>query len=122
MTKNPLEDDEQTSSEKPLRTISVCGMGKVQAQVDLVIVILGVQTEAESARVALDENNTKTQALKEDLEGTGIPEENMQTQRFQLTPKYSYDDESDTQTLVGYSVLNMIQCADKQPGFYWRTA
>lgn len=109
LTKNPLEVDAQNSSEEPLRTISVSGMGEVQAQPDLIIVSLGVQTETESARAALDENNTKTQALMEALDEAGIPEENIQTQRFQLTPKYSYDEASDTQKLVGYSVLNMVQ-------------
>jgi uncharacterized protein YggE len=104
----PVRVETQTG-EAPLRTISVSGMGEVQARPDIAIVRLGVQTQAESAQAALDENNTKAQALMDALDGAGIPSENIQTQRFRLTPDYNYDKESGRQTLIGYSVSNFIQ-------------
>jgi uncharacterized protein YggE len=108
-TNNQVEVKAQSSFEESVRTISVSGTGEIQTQPDLAIIDLGVTTEAESAQTALDENNTKTQALIDALDGAGIPEENIQTQTFQLSPNTSYDNESDSQTLMGYSVSNIIQ-------------
>jgi uncharacterized protein YggE len=105
---SPIPVEAQTR-EAPLRTISVSGKGEVQAQPDIAMLRLGVQTQAESAQSALDENNAKTQALMDALDGVGIPSENIQTQRFRLIPDYNYEKESETQTLIGYSVSNFIQ-------------
>jgi uncharacterized protein YggE len=104
----PVRVEAQTG-DVPLRKISVSGMGEVQTQPDIAIIGLGVQTQAESAQSALDENNVKTQSLMDALDGAGIPSENIRTQSFQLIPKYNYDKESRTQTLIGYSVSNFIQ-------------
>lgn len=99
----------QSTNTESTRTISVSGSGEVQTQPDLAIIDVGVQTEDESAQSALDENNTRTEALMDALDGAGIPEENIQTTRFQLIPNYRYDNENDTQTLIGYSVSNIVQ-------------
>jgi uncharacterized protein YggE len=100
---------ESQSEDASLRTVTVSGQGEVQARPDLAIVNLGVQTESGSAQSATEENNVKVQALLEVLDDGNIPAENIRTRSFQLFPRYDYGNNKDTQTLIGYSVTNVIQ-------------
>lgn len=93
----------------PVRTVSVSGIGEVQAAPDRAVIQIGVETEAESAEAALEENNEKTAALLETLEDTGIPAVNIQTQRLNLNPVYDFDNTGGSRTLTGYRVSNIVE-------------
>jgi uncharacterized protein len=71
------------------RTITVSGMGEVNAQPDVAVVNLGVETQAESASAAISQNNEQMQSLIDAITAAGITEENIQTQVVRLSPQYA---------------------------------
>jgi len=103
----PLSQTQGQSTESTTRTVQVSGTGEVQVEPDSAVISLGVQTEADTARAALDENNTKVQALLDSLQKGGIPSKNIQTQALRLTPRYETKDNS--QTLAGYTATNIVE-------------
>jgi uncharacterized protein YggE len=105
-----LTPQRQVGSESPQRTIHVSGRGLVSARPDIALVRLGVQTDAEEADAALEENNRQMQALVDTLKAAGIPEEDIQTQTFRLTPRYEETPTSEGQReLVGYTATNIVE-------------
>jgi uncharacterized protein YggE len=103
----PLTQTQGQGTESTPRTVQVSGSGEVQAEPDSAVVRLGVQTDADTARAALDENNTKAQAVLDSLQKSGIPSKNIQTQAIRLTARY--ETQNDNQTLVGYTAMNIVQ-------------
>jgi uncharacterized protein YggE len=81
--------EEPPTTEDTPRTITVSGMGEINAQPDVAVVNLGVETQAESASEAIDQNNGQMQALIDALTAAGIAEENIQTQVVRLSPQYA---------------------------------
>ncbi|MGD2047855.1 MAG: SIMPL domain-containing protein [Chloroflexota bacterium] len=103
-----LQDEPEGDS--PQRTINVSGNGQVSAPPDITVVRLGVQTEAEEAATALEENNDQMQALIGVLEDADIPAEDIQTQVVQLFPRYEETPTVDGQPeLVGYTATNVVE-------------
>jgi len=93
------------------RVITVSGTGEATARPDQATVTLGVLTEATTAREALSANNTAMQAVFTQLEGLGIPEENIQTSNFSVSPQYPPyrpDGTSEPRRIIGYQVSNMV--------------
>jgi uncharacterized protein YggE len=99
----------------PTRQVSVTGIGEVTAQPDVAVVTLGVQTEADEAGAALDQNSQQTQALLDALSEAGIAEENIQTQVIQLQPQYAAPPPqptaqmTNTNELLGYLASNVVE-------------
>lgn len=104
---------DQTGDSEPLRTVSVSGQGQVDAQPDVAVVRMGVQTEAESAEQALRDNSSRMQALLDALRNAGISSEDIQTQTVQLQPRYEDQPQQQgqgaTRTLAGYVATNTVQ-------------
>jgi uncharacterized protein YggE len=94
-------------TETPMRTVQVSGTGMVQVQPDTAVVSLGVQTDADTARAALSQNNTNVQSLLSSLTKAGIASKDIQTQTLRLVPRY--ETKNNTQTLVGYTATNVVQ-------------
>jgi len=86
-------------------TIWVTGSGKASAQADEATVILGVETEKETASEASSSNAELMSAVINSLESLGLTEEDMRTVSYTIYPVYSKDD---YKTIVGYRVINMI--------------
>ena len=91
------------------RTFMLTGNEEVQSVTDMAVVWLGVQTEADTAKAAMDENNTKMQALVDSLKASGIKTEDIQTKRVSLYPQYQQDGTSNNRTLTGYTANNTVQ-------------
>lgn len=70
------------------RTVSVSGTGNVQAEPDMAVVVLGVQTEAATAREALTANNDQMDDLIAALRSAGIAQADIRTLSVQLYPRY----------------------------------
>lgn len=101
----------QTKDEVPVtRTISISGSGRVSAQPDVAVVMLGVQTEAEEASAALSQNNTRMQSLIDALRDADIASEDLQTRSIQLRPRYedSRPVEGEPQ-IIGYVATNTVE-------------
>ncbi len=102
------QTDEQVSTSG--RVITVTGQGKVQVQPDIATVGLGVQTEADTAEDALDENNVRMQDLISTTLESGVAEEDIQTQVLRLQPIYEQPSGDQQQpTLTGYRATNTVQ-------------
>ena len=87
-----------------VRQITVIGTGEAKATPDQATIQLGVQSEAPTAREALDANSTKMNALIEQLKQLGIAEKDIQTSNFSVSQAYSKEG---TPT-AGYQVNNSV--------------
>ena len=123
---NPLSAQEKDS--KLIPSITVVGTGKVNVKPDIVLVQVGVVSDAKLASEALTKNNKEMKALLELLRGKGIEDRDVQTTQFSVGPKYEYGQDDGNQPIqqapgfqgkafpvphqprmVGYEVTNMVQ-------------
>lgn len=113
MTGVPAETSTQFMAQEPeddeLRTVQVSGMGEGQVEPDTAVVLLGVETQDETAQAALEENNAGMQALIDTLVETGVPSENIQTRMIRLTPRYEFNETNNSTTLTGYTASNIVE-------------
>lgn len=99
------------NAEEP-RTVSVSGSGTVSAPPDEVVLRLGVETMADTARQAVSENSQQMAAVIDALREAGIPDENIQTQRVRLNAQYDTMRETERpprRELVGYAASNIVE-------------
>ena len=95
-----------TASHRPEgKIILVSGSGRATAQADEATVILGVQTEDETASQASRRNAELMTSVINAMKGLGLTEEDMRTISYSVFPVYSKDDYT---KIVGYRVINMI--------------
>ena len=92
-----------------LATIEVSGHGQVQAEPDQAVVRLGVQTEADTAEAALEENNERMTAVISATIEAGIEESDITTEGFRLQPVYETSTDGQSRELVGYQASNMVR-------------
>lgn len=100
------------------RMVNVSGTGVVNAEPDLAVVTLGVETQAEEAAAALAQNNEQMQALFDALITAGVAAEDMQTQTVRLQPQYAQppdpnqpqaSDQPTTPAIIGYVATNTVE-------------
>ena len=77
-TETPQEETAAQQQDEPHRVIHVNGVGVVSAQPDQAVVTFGVQTQANSAAEALEENSTLMQEVISATVEAGIAEDNIQ--------------------------------------------
>jgi uncharacterized protein YggE len=101
----------------PPRTVNASGTGVVNAEPDLVVITLGVETQAEEAAAALTQNSEQVQALLDTLTAAGVAEEDIQTQTVRLQPQYTQppappqpqaSDQPLTPEITGYVATNTV--------------
>ncbi len=95
------------------RTLSLTGEAEVRASPDMAIITTGVVTEAETARAALDANNTAMQAAIVTITAAGVEAKDVQTSNFSIQPKYSWkpqksDGSQEPPSIEGYTVSNNV--------------
>ena len=98
-------DDSDNST---IRSLSVNGTGRVTLTPDIAYVTIGVQTEDEDAAKAVAENNSKTQAVVDELEEIGVEKEDIKTTNFSIYPQQMYDDRGQPTGEVVYRVNNSV--------------
>jgi len=96
---------------KQIARINVNGEGKVNVAPDMATLMLGVRTEAETAREALDDNNRKMAEIIAAMKASDIADKDLQTSNFSIQPKYVYHrpkkgEEQKPPRIVGYTVSN----------------
>jgi uncharacterized protein YggE len=105
-----LQEESQSDGTGYQRIVNVSGSGQIDARPDVVVVTVGVQTEAEEAAVALTENSQQMQALLDVLSEAGLAAEDIQTQVVNLHPRYSTEPTgAGEQQLVGYTASNVVE-------------
>ncbi len=86
------------------RQVTVMGMGEIKAAPDTAHIRIGVETEAESADEALQENNIRATNVISELKELGIAEKDIQTSSFGIGSTY----DKDGRDITGYRVSNTV--------------
>ena len=100
----------QTSG--PPSGIWVTGQASVTVEPDLVLLTIGVETMAETVAEARAEAASSMDAVIQSVKAHGIEDSDVQTQSFNIWPRYEYPEEisggvrTSRQVLVGYTVSN----------------
>lgn len=94
-------------------SMTLPGLGEVSARPDQALISSGVVSEAETARAALDANNTDMTAVIAAVKQAGIAEKNIQTSGFSVQPRYVHppqprSGEPVEPRIVGYRVSNQV--------------
>jgi uncharacterized protein YggE len=92
----------------PVPSISVVGEGEVHAQPDLASVTMGVTTEAKTAAEALKANSERMSELVKTLKGNQVPEKDILTSSFSVSPQQVFDRDGKAPRIVGYMVTNQV--------------
>jgi hypothetical protein len=89
-------------------TISMTGHGEIRSQPDMAQVTAGVTTTAPTAAQALSANSARMKGVFAALEKLGVPQKNIQTSNFFVSPQYSNGDNNTARRLTGYQVNNDV--------------
>lgn len=97
------------------RSFSVEGKGEAVAVPDIGVFTFSVLTEGGTNLTALQEQNSqKSNAAIEYLKGQGVDKEDIKTQDYSVSPRYSYsrcfsgDDECGPPEIIGYSIWHSV--------------
>jgi uncharacterized protein YggE len=90
------------------RTISTAGHGEIRAVPDMAEVRAGVTITAPTAAQALAANSSRMQSVFAALRKMGVPEKNIQTTNFYVSPQYSNGEGNAARRLTGYQVSNDV--------------
>jgi len=104
-----LSQSDSQQTDNTTRTVQVTGSGELQVEPDTARIRLGVQTEADTAQAALNQNSTKMRTLINVLEKADVPSDDIQTQTVRLSPRYNRNDSNNTSTLVGFTASNIVE-------------
>lgn len=86
--------------------ISVSGSATISLAPDIATLTLGVEAIDESVARARNDAAEAMAGIIDVLESAGIADEDIQTQRLSIQPQYDYSTE--TRTLIGFSVTNIV--------------
>ena len=96
-------------------TLSSNGEGIENAAPDIAIVTLGVLTQADTARAALDANNAEMEKVIQTIRGETIADKDIATSGFSVGPVYAQDPQPrpdgslEPPRIVGYQVSNQVR-------------
>lgn len=90
------------------RTITMMGHGEIRAIPDLAQITAGVTTTAPTAAQALAANTTRMKAIFAALGKLGVPEKNIQTTNFFISPQFTNGENNNPHRLTGYQVSNDV--------------
>lgn len=98
------------ATEEPRRIIVVSGEGQITATPDQARLSAGVLTQEQSAAAALDANTLAMNNVFAAVKRLGIPDNNIRTSNFTLTPQYPpfRPENPEARTIVGYQVSNQV--------------
>ena len=91
------------------RTVSVTGLGVVKARPDTASISIGVISEGDTARTALDKNTAAMSRVNVELKGQKIKPEDIQTTSFSVRPKFQYFKDGKPPAITGYRVVNSVR-------------
>ena len=94
----------QPSQERP--GISVSGSGSAFGEPDVAVLSLGVEAEAESVSEARSQAAESMEGMLAALRDGGVAEEDIQTTRFSVEPRFDFID--GRQVLRGFVVNNLV--------------
>ncbi len=87
--------------------LDIIASGEVTRVPDVAIVSAGVQTLAQTATAAIEENAARMERVRAALKRAGIADRDIQTSQISLNPDYRYADNQPPQ-LTGYRASNTV--------------
>lgn len=97
------------AAEAKNRTLRLSATGSVKTRPDSADITVGVISDAETARGALDENNVAMAKIVAELKQKGIEERDIQTTNFSVHPKYQHFKDGKPSVIAGYRVANSLR-------------
>jgi len=91
-----------------VRTLAMTGHGEIRSAPDMAQVTAGVSTTAPTAAQALSANSARMKGVFAALERLGVPQKNIQTTNFFVSPQYSNGDNNAARRLTGYQVSDDV--------------
>ena len=91
-----------------VRTLAMPGHGEIRGTPDMAQITAGVTTNATTAAQALAANSARMKTVVAALEKLGVPEKNIQTTSFFVSPQYTNGDNNSPRRLTGYQVNNDV--------------
>ena len=85
-------------------TVTVGASASVEAAPDLAVVRVAVEATADSAEEARSDVAADAERMRAALREAGVPDENVNTEAFNVYPQHDYDGE--TRELVGYRAVH----------------
>ncbi len=98
------------------RTLSLSATGSVNVRPDTAHITVGVVSEAENARSAMDDNNGAMAKVIEALKEKDIASKDIQTTNFSVHPRYQHFDDGKPSVISGYRVVNSIRITVREIG------
>lgn len=98
------------------RTLSLSATGSVNVRPDTAHITVGVVSEAENARSAMDDNNAAMAKVIEALKEKDIASKDIQTTNFSVHPRYQHFDDGKPSVISGYRVVNSIRITVREIG------
>ncbi|GAF68046.1 unnamed protein product [marine sediment metagenome] len=88
--------------------IWVTGEGKVTVVPDIAILSLGVEAQAATVAEAQSQAVGAMDAVMKELNGHGVAEKDIKTQRYSIYPVRRWDQNKNEEILIGYRVTNTV--------------
>ncbi len=92
----------------PRSRVMVSGESVVYAVPNKVTITMGAETYAAQANAAKDANNAIIRKALTAVKKAGIADEDIQTQRLTVDPRWEYNNQTRKQEFVGYQVRNIF--------------
>lgn len=89
-------------------TIAMTGHSEIRATPDMAQVTIGVTATAATAAQAVAANSSRMKGVFAALAKLGVPEKNIQTANFFVSPQYTNGDNNTPRRLTGYQVNNDV--------------
>ena len=90
-------------------TISIQGTGIVTSAPDIAYINLGVNSSAQTARVALDKNNKAMNNIINAIKKIEVENKDIQTSNFSINPRYNrVQNQEGLPEIIGYEVFNNL--------------
>ncbi len=98
----------QVSYDTQQAGIWVGGSGRVVVTPDLALLSLGVEARASTVREAREDAATAMTEVMAVLAGSGVEEQDIRTQYFNIQPEYTWNETDRKQEIIGYRVTNTV--------------
>jgi hypothetical protein len=95
-------------SAPPPRIITMSGHGEARAVPDTAMLSAGVSAQAPTAAAALAANTTRMQSVLAALKKQGVPEKDIQTSNFSISPQYA-NGNGEAPRITGYQANNQVE-------------
>lgn len=96
------------NEEPPVPKLTVRGQGVVSTRPDVAVVTLGAAVRRDSADAAFEQATSLVNQVNQFLRGQGIPERDVTTRQFNLTPEYGRQQGDAPAPLVGWRATNIL--------------